>query len=117
MRTDAKFWWLVDQMIIRHELVIDRPQHSAHPRYPDKLYPLDYGYLQGTTSGDGQGIDVWIGSENNQCVTGIICTVDLLKNDMEIKILLDCNAKDIQAIIMFADAGSIAMQVIEREEN
>ena len=26
------------------------------------VYPLDYGYLQGTSSSDGEGIDVWRGS-------------------------------------------------------
>jgi inorganic pyrophosphatase len=28
------------------------------------IYPLDYGYLEITTSSDGGGIDVWFGSLN-----------------------------------------------------
>ncbi|MEH2097560.1 hypothetical protein [Nostoc sp.] len=36
---------------------------------------LDYGYLQDTQSGDGNNIDVWIGSLLNQTVTAVICSV------------------------------------------
>lgn len=56
------FWCKLDELVQSGDLVIDRPQGSAHPRYPDIIYPLDYGYLAGTTAADGEGIDVWVGS-------------------------------------------------------
>ncbi len=52
------------QLIVTNSLVIDRPKGSSHPRYPHVIYPLDYGYLENTTSSDGDGIDVWLGSLN-----------------------------------------------------
>lgn len=38
---------------------------------------------------DGAGIDVWVGSGEKQ-VDAIMCTVDLIKKDSEIKILIGC---------------------------
>lgn len=86
----AEFWQVLDTLAAKFEIVIDRPKGSAHPNYPDLIYPLDYGYLKGTTSMDGGGIDVWMGSEPNREINAIVCTVDLVKNDSEIKLLIGC---------------------------
>lgn len=40
--------------------VIDRPLGSAHPRFPDMIYPVNYGYIPGVMGGDGQEQDVYI---------------------------------------------------------
>lgn len=37
----------------------------AYPCYPDLIYPIDYGYLAGTSAMDGGGIDVWCGTGTN----------------------------------------------------
>lgn len=84
-----KFWKALDELVSHCEIIIDRPKGSAHPRYPDFIYPVDYGYLQDSTSMDGAGIDVWIGS-GEKMIDAIICTVDLMKKDSEIKILIGC---------------------------
>ncbi len=57
----AGFWQLADQLVREHPIVIDRPRGSRHPRYPAVVYPLDYGYLDGTTAIDGGGVDCWRG--------------------------------------------------------
>ncbi len=36
---------------------IDRPLGSSHPRHPDIVYDINYGFIPGTTSGDGMPID------------------------------------------------------------
>jgi len=41
---------------------IDRPRGTAHPRFPEFIYPLDYGYLEGPQGGDGNAVDVWRGA-------------------------------------------------------
>ena len=48
MRPD--FWSHLDRLVESCGLVIDRPKGTAHPRYPDLIYPVDYGYLDGTTA-------------------------------------------------------------------
>ena len=95
---DSAFWTLLDRLVDQSEIVIDRPKGSIHPRFPDYVYPLDYGYLKGTSSMDGDGIDVWIGSGEVRQVVGVICTVDLLKRDSEIKILLGCTGEEIRTV-------------------
>lgn len=87
---DSEFWNTLDILVNTSEIVIDRPKGTAHPRYPNYIYKLDNGYLQNTTSMDNSGIDIWLGSDVNKKVDAIICTVDLLKRDSEIKILIGC---------------------------
>jgi inorganic pyrophosphatase len=105
MDADTAFWHGVIELLITHSLIIDRPKGSFHPRYPQTVYPLDYGYLENTTSSDGGGIDVWLGSlnrrtnnEDAKTLTGILCTFDTLKRDAEIKLLIGCSETDIQVI-------------------
>ena len=105
MTPDALFWQSMSQLLTTNPVIIDRLKGSSHPRYPTVIYPLDYGYLENTTSGDGSGIDVWLGSlntvmnsEGTQTLTGILCTFDRLKRDAEIKLLIGCSAEDIQRI-------------------
>ena len=91
------FWNALDQLVNTSEIVIDRPKGSSHPKYPDFVYRLDYGYLKDTSSMDGAGIDVWVGSGEKRA-DAVMCIVDLLKKDSEIKILLGCTEEE-KAII------------------
>ena len=93
------------ELVTTNAIVIDRPKGSTHPRYGNAVYPLDYGYLEETTSSDGGGIDVWIGSlnsvvdkHNTKILTGILCTFDTLKRDAEIKLLIGCTKENVQVI-------------------
>lgn len=93
-RFNTDFWDALDQLAASCEIVIDRPKNSAHPRFPDYIYPLDYGYLKGSSSMDGGGIDIWLGSREDKQIDAIICTVDLMKKDSEIKILIGCTEEE-----------------------
>jgi inorganic pyrophosphatase len=101
MQPDILFWQTLAELIENRAIIIDRPHASAHPRYPDVIYPLDYGYLAGTTASDGSGIDVWLGSLRTKTLTGILCTFDTLKSDAEIKLLIGCNPEEVQIIRKF----------------
>lgn len=92
------FWSAIDALISKSEIVIDRPKGTKHPRF-EFIYPLDYGYLKATISPDGGGIDVWRGSLPETECDAVICTVDLLKKDSEIKILIGCTEEE-KAVIM-----------------
>lgn len=41
-------------------IVIDRPLGSVHPKHSDIVYPVNYGYIPDTVSGDGEEIDVYL---------------------------------------------------------
>lgn len=90
---DDEFWNALDKLVCSSEIVIDRPKGSVHPKYPGFIYRVDYGYLKNTTSMDGAGIDVWVGSGERK-IDAIICTVDLMKKDSEIKILIGCTEEE-----------------------
>jgi inorganic pyrophosphatase len=111
---EDKFWQALDTLVEQHSITIDRPCGTAHPRYPDIIYPLDYGYLEGTHSGDDDGIDVWVGSIPRQQVSGVILTADLLKKEGEIKVLLGCNDEEKQTVLRMHQKGSQSALLVER---
>ena len=97
MKENSKFWYALDVLINESEIEIDRPKGSVHPKV-GLIYPVDYGYLKGTKSMDGEGIDVFVGSVRPLVVDAIICSVDLYKRDSEIKILLGCDEAEKEAV-------------------
>jgi inorganic pyrophosphatase len=111
---NGRFWQSLDQMIATGKLIVDRPVGSPHPRYSSLVYPLNYGYLEGTRSSDGDGIDVWIGSLQHRQVTAVICTVDLDQQDAEIKLLLGCTSEEAHTALDIHNTGSQAGILIER---
>lgn len=108
------FWHNLDQLIAASEIVLDRPAGSVHPRHADIIYPLDYGYLAGTSAGDGAGIDVWLGSLPERALVGIVCTADVSKRDAEIKLLLGCTPAETAQIAAFLNGHGLGCLVILR---
>ena len=90
METSDGFWNAIDKIVSESKIVIDRPKGTAHPRFSDFVYRVDYGYLENTSSMDGGGIDVWVGTDERKQIDAIMCIVDLMKRDSEIKILIGC---------------------------
>lgn len=109
------FGFLLDELIERSTIVIDLPKGSAHPRYPDFVYAVDYGYLQGTTSHDGNEIDIWVGSARSKKLVAALCTVDLIKNDCELKLVYGCTPKEIKLIHRQCNAVMKAMVFLRPE--
>lgn len=110
---DERFWLALDQLAAAHPVVVDRAQGTPHPRYPDFSYPLDYGYLQGTTSGDGAGVDVWLGSLPEGAVRGVVCCVDAVKGDVEMKLLLGCTEAEMGLVLgIHNDGGQSALLLV-----
>jgi inorganic pyrophosphatase len=108
------FWLRLDELVAACTLVVDRPAGTLHPRFASFSYPLDYGYLEGTRSGDGAGIDVWVGSLPGRTVTAVVCTVDGQKRDAEVKILLGCTSQEAQEILASHNVGSQSAWLVER---
>ncbi|MBI1938818.1 MAG: inorganic pyrophosphatase [Ignavibacteriales bacterium] len=108
------FWQNLDQLILDSEIIIDRTKGSAHPRFPEMIYPCDYGYLNGTTSNDGNEIDVWRGCHSSSNLTAIICTVDNLKKDCEIKLLIGCSEEETNTILSFHNNSEFMSGILIR---
>ena len=114
---NEQFWQAMDHLVSQSRIVIDRPKGSAHPHYPDLVYPLDYGYLENSSSMDGEGIDVWIGSDVHGKVDSLVCTVDLVKRDSEIKLLIGCTDAEKQEVLALHNQSRYMKAIlISREE-
>ena len=98
---ETLFWTRLDALIASSKIVIDRPKDKPHPHWPEMIFPLDYGYLEGTTSMDGGGIDLWLGSAPHRNLTAIVCTIDIKKKDSEIKLIIGCTDKEVGIIEKF----------------
>jgi inorganic pyrophosphatase len=113
----TEFWHFLDALVARSQLALDRPKGTIHPRFPGNPYPLDYGYLAGTVSKDGGGVDVWAGSGDLRQVTGILCTIDLYKQDTELKILLGCTEDEMKTILDFVNQDTMRAICFSRQED
>jgi inorganic pyrophosphatase len=111
-----KFWYHADKLVASSQIVIDRPKGSQHPVHAEIVYPLDYGYLDATTGGDGKGVDVWVGSLKKRQVTGAIITVDLQKRDSEVKLLIDCTPEEGEAALQVHQTGDQGAQLVWRNQ-
>jgi inorganic pyrophosphatase len=116
MAMKTLFWSRLDELIKTSEIVIDRPKGTAHPKYPNLIFPLDYGYLKDTTAMDGGGIDVWMGTAKHRKLTAIGCTVDIVKKDAEIKLLIGCTDEDIEIIKKCHNSEFMSGIIVRREE-
>ena len=95
---NGAFWAALDEIVRTSKIVIDRPKGTAHPKYPNYIYRVDYGYLENTASMDHGGIDVWVGTAPKKRIDAIMCIVDLWKRDSEIKLLLGCTEAEIEIV-------------------
>ena len=116
-QNNALFWQKIDTLFFSSEIVINRPKKTAHPKYPNLIYPVNYGYLKDTVSEDNGGVDVFVGSRSkkNNSIESIIIAVDILKKDVEIKILHGCSEEEINEILHFLNQTDFQKTVLIRK--
>ena len=71
-------------------VTIDRPKDSCHPKYPDLIYPINYGYIEGVIGGDGEEQDAYVlgVDEPVQEFTGRVIAIIHRLNDVENKLVV-----------------------------
>ena len=111
---NADFWQAIDTLASSGKIVIDRPKGSMHPRFAHIKYDVDYGYIENTTSMDGCGIDIWRGSLPSDKVNAIICTVDLMKKDSEVKLLIGCTEEEMNIVYDFHNHTELMKGILIR---
>jgi len=109
-----EFWQYLERLVAESRIILDRQKGSQHPHYPNIVYPLDYGYLDGTASSDGGGIDIWCGASGTRDLSAVILTVDLNKRDAEVKILLGCAEEEIQTILAFHNENDMRATLVRK---
>ena len=64
------------------QITIDRPLGSTHPKHRDIVYPVNYGFIEHTTGGDGEEIDVYLLGVDlpvksySAVIAGVVCRED-----------------------------------------
>lgn len=112
---EQAFWQAADALLTDGKIVIDRPAGFRHPQWPDSVYPLDYGYVAGTSVMDGEGVDLWRGTAPVQKLDGLLVSVDLHKRDVEIKLLRGCMPEEKACILAFMNrTASRKVLLVER---
>lgn len=113
---NPEFWAALEQLANNSEIIIDRPKGSVHPKFPDFIYRVDYGYLKNTSSMDGQGIDIWMGTDKKKRIDAVMCIVDLMKRDSEIKILIGCTEEEKEIVCRTHNESEYMKGILIRRE-
>lgn len=109
MLSERLDWLSWEGLIDSNGITIDRPARSVHPKHPDIVYPIDYGFINGTQGSDGEEVDVFVGSSTDGLV-GAIQTVDYRKGDREIKFLYACTGREIYVVNGFINYDRTLME-------
>lgn len=72
------------------KVIIDRPLGSRHPKYRDIIYPINYGYIEGTIAPDGEEQDAYILGVNTAIkeFTGKVIAIIHRNDDTEDKLVI-----------------------------
>jgi hypothetical protein len=91
-------------------IVMDRPIGTPHPKHPEILYPINYGYIPEVYGGDGEELDVYLlgVTERVEEYTARIIGIVHRNNDVEDKLVaapegMSYTAKEIEDIIHFQE--------------
>lgn len=83
---------------------------SSHPKYSSSIYPLNYGYIPNTTSGDGEPLDCYILGVFNpvETFTGKCIAIIHRNNDDDDKLIIVPEGKNytneqIEALLEFQE--------------
>lgn len=91
-------------------VVVDRPLGSRHPSGHPIWYCLNYGYVPGTTGGDGAPVDAYVVGvfEPAQRLEGVVVAVVERQDDVEDKLVVAppgrrYSAEQIAALVEFQE--------------
>jgi len=110
---DDYAWSEWERLIATRGIIIDRPKGSMHPRFPDLIYPVDYGYIPETTGGDGVEVDIFAGDAASG-LAGVLLTEDSIKGDREIKLLWNLTEDEATAVGRMLNTGAMQATQIRR---
>ncbi|WP_374713582.1 inorganic diphosphatase [Symbiobacterium terraclitae] len=98
--------WLGQQVTVH----VDRPMGSRHPQYESLRYPVNYGYVPGTVSGDGEPIDAYLVGVDRRVgqFSGQVIAVVLRDDDVEDKLVVapagvTFSREQVEALVAFQE--------------
>ncbi|MDD2591408.1 MAG: Inorganic pyrophosphatase [Erysipelotrichaceae bacterium] len=110
---NAFFWQKIDTIFSSNKLIITKKKGEYHSIYKNLRYPVDYGNLDDTLP-ENSGISVYKGSVSASVVDCIIVAADILKKDIEVKLLCGCTADEELSILQFLNQTEFQKGILIR---
>lgn len=106
------FWQKLDSLILSSNVVISQEKGTHHPKYLNMVYPVDYGFLEDTNE-----IKVFKGSEKRSVVDAVMVVADILKRDLDVKLLWGCTPEEEEQILRFINQTDYQKGMLIRRGN
>lgn len=106
------FWQKIDSLVLSTNIVISQVKGSHHPKYMNMVYPVDYGYLEDTDQ-----IKVFKGSLKRSSADAVMIVADILKRDLEVKLLWGCTEAEELETIRFINQTDYQKGILVRRGN
>ena len=114
LENNVFFWQKLDSLYLASNVVITKEIGSTHANYINLVYPVRYGYLADTLSQDQQGVSIYKGSLNSHQVEAVLVAVDILKKDIEVKLLVGCTEEETRKILRFVNQTEYQKTILVR---
>lgn len=114
LENNVYFWQKLDTLLLSSSCTIDRPKGSKHPKYPNLIYPVDYGVLKDTMATDDTPINIFKGSRKTFQIEAIVISADILKKDCVVKLLLGCTEEETTDILHFLNQTEFQKAILVR---
>lgn len=111
LENNAYFWQKLDTLVMSGDLTVEREKESHHPVYGNMIYPVDYGYLRVDSQDNGK-IGFFRGSNDDYRVQAIVVCADILKKDLEVKMLFGCNEDEVNSILVFLNQSDFQKSIL-----
>ncbi len=112
---NAFFWQKIDTLYSSATLEICHRKGESHPEYADMFYPVDYGRLK-EANGE-RGVCVYKGSQKHTAVKAIVVATDILKRELDVKLLIGCDEEEEDAVLRFLNQTDFQKTVLIRRGN
>ncbi len=112
---NAFFWQKIDTLYSSASLEIIHHKGEYHDEYADMVYPVDYGRLK--EANNENGVCVYKGTQKHTAVKAVVVAVDILKRDLDVKILIGCNEEEEEAVLRFLNQTDFQKTVLIRRGN
>lgn len=106
------FWQKIDSLVLSTNVIISQEKGSHHPKYLNMIYPVKYGYLE-----DTDAIKVFRGSLKKSTPDAIMVVGDILKRDLEVKLLWGCTPEEEIEILRFINQTDYQKGILVRRGN
>ena len=108
---NAYFWQKLDAAYMSGNLKTIYKKGAVHPRYPELIFPCDYGHVQ--SDADDTSLKVFKGTKNKKVEALVVCA-NLLEKDLTSIALVGVNEKEEEEILRFLNSNDFQKCVIIR---